>query len=113
MMIYSKKNIIEALKKSEVKWANIYQGHSMVNDNCALCNMFLFLNDCQLCPIMSKTGFSNCQGTPFIEWCDHQRYAHGVDIGTGMIVRCKDCSKFAKRQLTFITELLKELKAKK
>ncbi len=113
MMLYSKKNIIKALKKSEVRWANIYQGHSMVNGDCSLCDMFLFLNDCQLCPIMNKTGLSNCKGTPYDQWIDHQKYAHGVDSGTGVVVRCEECSKFAKRQLTFITTLLKELKAKK
>ncbi len=113
MMLYSKKSIRKALKKSEIKWASIYQGHSMANDECSLCDMFLFLNDCQLCPIMNKTGLPNCEGTPFIEWDEHQRYAHGVNSGTGLVVRCEECSKFAKKQLTFITELLKESKAKK
>ncbi len=113
LMLYSKKSIRKALKESEIRWVSIFQGHSMSNNDCSLCDMFLFLNDCRLCPVMIKTGLPNCEGTPFVEWNDHQRYAHGVDTENGMVVRCDTCSKLVKKQLAFITTLLKEARVKK
>ncbi len=108
MMLYAKKKIHKALRETSKRWANIYQGHKQSVNNCPLCDMFLFLNDCRMCPVMDKTGLSNCEGTPYIDWANHQKKDHGVNRSTGMVVRCKDCTKYAEKQYLFISKLLKD-----
>ncbi len=108
MMLYSKKQIRKALKKEKVKWANIYQDHKGDGKDCPLCDMYMFMNDCRMCPIMTKTGLPNCVGTPYNEWVRHQKNEHGVDMSNGIVVRCSECKLLAKKQATFISMLLKE-----
>ncbi len=104
MIIYSQKMVAEALEKEAVKWTNISQGHSFEND-CPLCDLFLFLNVCSLCPISAETGMSHCKGTPVDDWIAHQKNEHGVDHG-GVVSKCSTCQKFANRQVDFIHHLL-------
>lgn len=33
-------------------------------DNCALCSLF-FEDDCEGCPVMRRTGYRGCSGTPY------------------------------------------------
>ncbi len=109
MIIYNKAKIMEALNKSAMKWSNIYRGHGDGQQKvCSLCDLFLFLNDCQLCPVMSKTGLPHCKGTPYNDWVEHHKNEHGIDLSTGMIVECKTCTKFAKRQFEFIVDIIEE-----
>ncbi len=108
MILYSKKRIRKALKRSKVKWADMYKGHSAAVKDCPLCDMFLFLNDCNLCPVMRKTGLARCEGTPYAEWANHQKNEHGINVSTGMVIKCKDCTKYAERQFLFISKLLKD-----
>ncbi len=106
MIIYSQEKVAEALKKEAVKWTNISQGHSFEND-CPLCDLFLFLNDCSLCPISAKTGLSHCKGSPADDYNEHQKWPHGVD-SNGVISKCSTCKKFAKRQVDFIHIIINE-----
>ncbi len=107
-MIYSKKNIRKALKKERVKWASIYHGHEVKDIDCPLCDLFRFLNDCRLCPIMNKTGFPKCAGTPFNEWTLDQQNEHGIDISNGQVIRCAECKQLAGKQFNFISSILHE-----
>ncbi len=108
MMLYSKKQIRKALKKKTITWANICSGHNNIKGDCNLCDMFLFLNDCRLCPVMNKTGEPYCIGTPFDDWKKHQKNAHGINVESGLIVKCKECVKLAKKQYDFVSMLLHE-----
>ncbi len=105
-MLYSKKKVKKALKEVVTSWANVCQGHSENQKDCKLCNMFLFLNDCRLCPIMNETGLSNCIGTPYDDWKKHQKNAHGIDVNSGLIVKCSVCAELAKKQYSFMSALL-------
>ncbi len=108
MMLYPKKKIRKALKKECTAWANIYRGHSEERRDCELCDMFLFLNDCRLCPIMNKTGFPDCAGTPYQTWKKHQKNAHGIDVDSGLVVKCRECKILAKKHYSFVSSLLHE-----
>ncbi len=106
MMLYSKKKIKKALKQDVIKWANVCTGHKEVKQDCSLCDMFLFLNDCRMCPIMDKTGFAYCVGTPFDDWKKHQKDAHGINVNNGVVAKCDECVKLAKRQYSFVSSIL-------
>ena len=109
MIIYDKAKVMEALENGVMKWANIYTGHgSKEQKTCPLCDLFLFLNDCQLCPVMSKTGLPRCKGTPYNDWAEHHKNEHGINLSTGMIVECKNCTKYAKRHFEFLADILQE-----
>ncbi len=103
MVIYSQEMVVEALEKEAVKWASISQGHTS-GDNCPLCDLFLFLNDCSLCPISVKTGLTNCKGSPADDYNEHQKW-HGID-SNGVISKCATCMKHAKRQVEFIHHII-------
>ncbi len=109
-MIYDKPTILKALNKGCKKWANIYLGHGDGEQKkCHLCDLFLFLNDCQMCPVMCKTGLPKCKGTPYNDWAEHHKNEHGIELSTGMVVECKTCTKFAKRQFEFLVDVLEEV----
>ncbi len=106
MIIYSQEKVVEALEKEAVKWVNISQGHNFEKD-CPLCDLFLFLNDCSLCPISTKTGLTHCKGSPADDWKEHQIEQHGIDKN-GLVGKCSTCQKYAKRQVDFIYHLIEE-----
>ncbi len=104
MIIYSQEMVVEALKKEAVKWTDISQGHTS-GKNCPLCDLFLFLNDCSLCPINAKTGLTHCKGTPADDWKKHQKDQHGID-NNGVVSKCSTCRKHAERQVDFIHHII-------
>ncbi len=104
MIIYSQEVVEKALEKEADKWTNISQGHIFGNV-CPLCDLFLFLNDCSLCPISAKTGMTHCKGTPADDWKEHQKNAHGVNYD-GVVSKCATCHKYAERQADFIHHLM-------
>ncbi len=104
MIIYSQEMVKEALEKEAVKWTNISEGHTFEN-KCPLCDLFLFLNDCSLCPISAKTGMTHCKGSPADDWKEHQKSAHGIDCN-GVVSKCSTCKKYAKRQVDFIHHII-------
>ncbi len=106
MILYSKKTINKALRRSKIKWADMYHGHNSAAKKCPLCDMFFILNDCRLCPVMNKTGLPKCKGTPYVDWINHRRIIHGINGGNE--IHCKDCTKFAERQFLFLSKLLKD-----
>ncbi len=103
MIFYSQEIVVEALEKEAVKWTNISQGHTFENE-CPLCDLFLFLNDCSLCPISAKTGMTLCKGSPADDYNEHYKI-HGID-SNGVISKCSTCKKYAKRQADFIHHII-------
>jgi hypothetical protein len=59
---------LKALRGSIKKWEDICSGVGVDNgaDNCPLCTRF-YSRQCSGCPVMLKTGFDSCNGTPYAE----------------------------------------------
>lgn len=109
MLIYPKKQILRALKKTSKKWSNIYQEQKGKElKSCPLCEMFLFFNGCQMCPVMNKTGLAKCKGTPYEDWTIHRRKVHNTILGHEFY--CEECKSHAGKWFDFIINLLKEWK---
>lgn len=67
----------EALERSIRKWEAIANGtgEDNLNQNCALCRAFQYVNgeaDCAGCPVMARTGLQFCTGSPWQSWAEAQ-----------------------------------------
>jgi hypothetical protein len=60
----------KALEGSIKKWEAIVAGTAgdKGDDNCPLCKLFLWLQDCEGCPVKEKTGRMSCEGSPYDRW---------------------------------------------
>jgi hypothetical protein len=74
---------LAALKASIQHWQRLstgkrHPGEDIGGDNCALCHLFWFDRGCRGCPVSAKTGFSDCEGTPYGN-TSRARHRHGLD----------------------------------
>ena len=119
-----------ALEKSILKWDAIVKGNGIDKgaENCELCKRSILLSyvlavlavltglaglvvlaglavllDCLWCPVKRKAGKSQCQGTPYEKWKQHQNYAHSSC--SVLKVRCATCKKIAQKELEFLKSL--------
>lgn len=101
---------LQALKKSEQKWADIHAGTGtdQGQDNCSLCFKYKRGHDCTGCPVFEKTNQINCRGTPYQKWINHQAYQH---IGQTILKtqgHCKECERLAFSEWEFLYDLYLE-----
>ena len=64
------KKTLKALKGSIEKWEKIVAGEGidLGTVNCPLCQIFVVPKDsCEGCPVMEKTGESDCYGSPYYD----------------------------------------------
>lgn len=110
----------KALIKSIAKWQAIVDGTGLdhgIND-CALCSLFYGDTDNELvdrcidCPVLEKTGFDGCVGTPYIDWAQHQRERHAGHV-KGIHTGCEICLQTATAELNFLQNLLAESEQQK
>lgn len=103
---------VMALKGSIEKWKLIERGKGTDYGpaNCPLCQLSSF---CEGCIIISATGSSGCEFTPYAEWIDHHETAHSdYSDDEGYKIRCKECARIAKRERMFLESLLPSKEAK-
>lgn len=107
--------IIEALEGSVRKWALIAHGLGVDEraQNCPLCRTFLddcFNNDIDAwCPVANKTGFGDCDATPYKYWSKHQRTFHHPYPGYHEYqIECPICRSLAQQELMFLQGILEE-----
>jgi hypothetical protein len=74
---------LEALRGSIAKWEGIVAGTlpDMGIENCSLCQRFAHEN-CHGCPVMLRTGKSDCVSTPYMQWHTVCPWSE-ADIGDG------------------------------
>lgn len=62
---------LTALKGSIHKWEQIRDGKMKDEGtkNCPLCQLF-YCDECEGCPIKERTGFQNCENTPYDDMYD-------------------------------------------
>jgi uncharacterized C2H2 Zn-finger protein len=107
----------EALLGSIEKWKQIEKrkGADKGVTNCPLCG--LFFNEepmCQGCPVRADTNKPLCQGTPYINWYDHQRHHLGFHqrhhLGfEEFSVRCDYCRLIARDEKEYLQDLYDRL----
>ncbi len=103
-----KKETLEALKKSILKWKRIVlstKGLDEGVDNCSLCQMFVTNRRCEGCPVAVKSGQS-CTNSPYDEWSNHQHVDHPGGPEDHRVPGCKECMRLAKKELAFLESLL-------
>ena len=107
-----KKETLEALKKSIVKWERIAKSTKELDKgivNCALCGLFS-AGGCGGCPIYEKTKKKYCRDTPYTEWSGHASKHEINDNYHGAGLRrepgCKECLILVKKELEFLKSLL-------
>lgn len=61
---------LEALRGSIAKWEGIAAGTEIDqgSENCPLCRLFYESAFCAGCPVMARTGHSDCTGSPYDQW---------------------------------------------
>jgi len=108
------KKTLEALKGSIKKWENIenWGGIDKGSDNCPLCQVFGD-NDCEDCPVMMKTGKTQCNGSPWLDFRRHIGAEHSNEPKdeAGWIiykVYCDECKRLARKEKRFLISLLYE-----
>lgn len=98
-----------ALRGSVEKWDRIIDGKSddMGTSNCPLCRKFHsrynHKNECEGCPVHTKTGLTNCEGTPYPKFREHVVKKHGKRAW--MRVHCDECKKIAGEMKSFLKSL--------
>ena len=119
-----------ALKGSILKWEKIVRSTRGVDrgqDNCALCKEFPgrdYHGNCTRggevarahadkpnsisvrCPVARRRGHVGCQGTPYIQWANHQDEKHGFYADYHRIPGCAECLKLARAERDFLKSLL-------
>ena len=101
-MRVSKKRTLIALKGSIRKWERVLlgTGKELGVKNCPLCKIFnTAVNCCFGCPVMEKTGFDQCNGTPYREWVDSRRHRSQNNLTDAQTLA-------AKHELEFLKSLL-------
>lgn len=60
---------LDALKRSIANWEKRAKGE-LVDKQCPLCALYYDgkAGDCVGCPVFERTGYPNCEGTPYQEW---------------------------------------------
>ena len=100
------KRTLTALKGSIRKWEKIAAGKGVSRgaDTCPLCWLFNtgedFSVDCVGCPVMLKTGFRHCVGTPYWRFVGLAN-RHGRGRATTPAAKAA-----ARRELAFLKSLL-------
>lgn len=92
------------------KWEGIKHGTvvDLGGDNCALCGEYRL---CDGCPIYTKTGRMDCDGTPYKKWLSHQNKEHSMC--NKRIIHCRVCAEIADEEIAFLAGLETEMKEKK
>ncbi len=98
---------MEALRGSIEKWRKIRdcEDADRGTDNCPLC--IFYCNDCYNCIVGTATGLQYCQGTPYIDWCNHMVKDHGFSIMDvyQSVPGCETCARLAQAEIDFLASL--------
>ena len=72
---------LTALKGSIAKWDAIADGTGADKggSNCPLCKLFAHNEECDGCPVYEKTGYPDCNNSPYFEWWE----AYYMQFGYG------------------------------
>ena len=102
---------LTALRGSIKKWDRIVRSTKAKDRgllNCPLCKIFVDSDghtDCIGCPVATKTGFVECEGSPYIKFIDHLNSI--VDHpGISREPGCKECMYYACAERDFLASLL-------
>jgi len=93
----------EAIEGSIAKWRKIVAGEERdrgIND-CPLCEMYDV--NCSECPIGVKTGAKYCEGTPYIQWLEHQEVK--TCECSRLMASCPACKRAAEAMLRWLEGL--------
>lgn len=95
------KQTLKALKGSIKKWELIVagEGKDLGAENCPLCQLFI-VRGCKGCPVMEKTGYAECKGSPYDEWIKGTKFKNGRRADT------PEKKKLARAELKFLKSLL-------
>lgn len=99
---------LKALNGSIKKWTGIVEnlGVDCGSYNCSLCQLFS-APPCVGCPVRSATQRSGCNGTPYIDWIDHQHIVHhNISSVSQLHEGCNRCTQLAQNELDFLISLL-------
>jgi hypothetical protein len=74
---------LEALKASIAKWERNAEAKTRFeyrtgDDDCPLCELFIYPGNCEGCPVFDRTGERFCRGTPYIK-ASNARMRWGAD----------------------------------
>ena len=96
---------LKALKGSIAKWERIVAGTGACHgvDNCPLCELF-WDRGCRGCPVVQKSGYRLCIGTPF--------EGVGRHLSDEGFARTTSAKKAARAELAFLKSLLPKRKRK-
>lgn len=91
---------LKALKGSIAKWKAIVAGTGFDRGpaNCDLCALFWQHGFCRGCPVMERTGCSQCAGTPYDQWLAANGHGETADTQAR--------KKAARAELAFLKSLL-------
>lgn len=99
-----------ALEGSIKKWEEIVAGTGVDEcfENCPLCALENSRctdddEDCNGCVVKNRTGKSQCDGTPWEEWNEHQ-HTHLGNVWPYR-VKCDECARLAQAELDFLKSL--------
>ena len=102
------KQTLKALKGSIKKWELIVAGDGVDNgnENCPLCVRF-YSRQCAGCPVMEKTGESDCWDTPYMgEWWDAREKDESMHALFPAVANTKSRIKAARAELRVLKSLL-------
>lgn len=116
MEIQMDKTTREAHEGSVRKWDRILagEGKDERNRNCPLCKLFPYRcenSKGEKCPVYQKTGFTNCNKTPYREWLAHHNEHHYTFIHCHKI-ECPTCGQLADNEVKFLKSFLPKEEAK-
>ena len=96
---------LQAIDKSINKWKQIKDGTEFDKGrkNCALCQKY---TNCKGCPVKEFSGEPACEGTPYLNWCNHASSYHRNDINY-LSVLCKTCEELAQKEIDFLKRIRK------
>ena len=104
---------LAALKGSIAKWDAIAAGTGADRGgkNCPLCAMFCQYGDCEGCPVMEYTGYSDCSDTPYSDWWKACRRDFGAPpprVKGGAYATTDELKALARTEADFLRSLLPE-----
>ena len=99
---------LAALKKSIEHWerlasGQLKRGEWIGPDHCSLCKLF-YDGGCNGCPVAEKTGYNDCQTTPYDIVIAYVDACFGLDRES--ILNSKGFKSAARKELRFLKSLL-------
>lgn len=98
----------EALEGSIEKWTDAEFDPEWADQgdrNCPLCEYYRKISGCKECPVKKKTGYIECNETPFREWVDHHDEQHTARDKKIRVQDCDECLRLIRAERDFLVSL--------